>query len=263
MIIKRVTGVVTTLIIILSVLIFLPNPLSQKIKRVFILALKYPLTVSEISSKNLTGFLGYKNILRENRRLKKELELLKAKLTQLEEAQLENTRLYKVLDFKEKFPLETVACQVIGRDPSNWFNTIIINKGKNDGIKEGTIVLNFAGLVGRVIETHPAICKVMLITDPSSKVAAKIQRTRDEAVLEGVYKDLCRMKYLPLESKILEGDKVITSGHSQIYPEGLLIGEVVNISKDPSNLYKIALIRPEAELLKLEEVLCIKGKSSF
>lgn len=263
MVIKRITWVVTVLLITLSFLIFLPNLLFPKIKSFFILPFKYPLTVSEISSKNLIGFLGYKNIVQENRRLKKELGLLKAKITSLEEVRLENARFYKLLDFKERLPYETIVCQVIGRDPSNWFDTIIINKGKNNGIKDEAVVLSYAGLVGRVIEAGPSISKVMLITDPSSKIAARIQRTRDEAILEGMYNDLCRMKYLSLESKVLKGDKVITSKHSQIYPGGLLIGEVISIKEDVFGLYKIALIRPEVKLLKLEEILCIRNKKLF
>ncbi|MCK5306060.1 MAG: rod shape-determining protein MreC [Candidatus Omnitrophica bacterium] len=262
MIIKRITWIVCALIFI--AIVFLPNRVSNKIKNVFLSAFKYPLSASEVSSRNLAGLLEYKHILQSNSALRREVGLLKGRLTSFEEIRLENLRLQKLFEFKEKVLFDTVASRVIGRDTTNWFNTIIIDKGTNDGIREGAAVLSCSGLAGRVIEADGGVCRVMLLTDPVSRVAAKIQRTRDEALLEGVYKGLCRMKYLPLESKIMQGDKVVTSANSGLYPEGLLIGEVISISHDASSLYTIALVRPEAALMKLEEVLCVKEvKSSF
>ena len=262
MIIKRITWIICVSVFIATVL--LPNVVSNKIKNIFLSSFKYPLSVSEVSSKNLAGLLEYKHILESNSDLKREVDLLKGRITFFEEIQLENLRLQELLEFKEKVSFDTVASKVIGRDPTNWFNTVIIDKGTNDGIRENAAVLSYSGLAGRVIEADRGVCRVMLLTDPASRVAAQIQRTRDEALLEGVYKGLCRMKYLPLESKIMEGDKVVTSGNSGIYPEGLLIGKVISISQDASSLYTIALVRPEAALMRLEEVLCVKeAKSTF
>lgn len=262
-VIKKVTWAFGALAFILVILTLLPNPFSKKLNEITITLLKPPLELTESSSRDIISFLKYKNILYENRRLKEELGRLKIKVTLLEEAQLENKRLYKLLDFKKEAASDALPCRVIGRDSSNWFNSIILNKGRKDGIKEGDAVIGDGALAGKVIEVYAGVSKVILITDPSLKIAAKIQRTRDEGILEGIDKNLCRLKYLPLESKILVGDKVITSNRSQIYPEGLLMGEVISISQDASNLYKIALIRPEINLLNLEEALCIRGKKPY
>lgn len=263
MIIKKITWQLTILIILFFALIFLPNPLIEKIKGTLIIPIKYPLILTNDSSENVVNFFNYRNILKENKELKRKLDLLKREMTKIREAQLESERLHKLLDFKQKYPHKTVAAEVIGKDSSNWVQTIIINKGKKHNIKKGTVVLTYSGLIGKVIEAADSTSKIILITDPSLKVAAKIQRTRDEGIVEGAYKDLCRIKYLPLESKILKGDKVITSGFSQFFPPDLLIGRIISVDRDPSNLYQIAIIKPEVDLLKLEEVLCIEKKKSF
>jgi len=262
-IIKKITWRYVILLSLPIILIILPHSLTKKIKEILISPSIDIFKRASTSSDNIIHFLKIKEILNENRELKKRVSLLKKEVITLKEVQLENERLYKLLGFKRRHKFKTVACKIIGKDPSNWLQTIIVDKGKDNGIKEGDAVISYSGLVGKVIEVDNSISKILLITDPSLKVAARIQRTRDEGLVEGLYRNLCRMKYLPLEAKILKGDKVITSGFSQIFPEGILIGEVVEIDKDPSCLYQVAIIKPEVKVNKLEEVLCIQDAKSF
>lgn len=170
----------------------------------------------------------------------------------------ENIRLRKLLAFKESFSYELVPAQVIGRDPTNWFNTLLINRGSNSGIEKNMAVITPQGLVGRLMEVAPLWSRVLLILDQRSSVAALVQRSRVQGVVEGGWK-LCHMNYLGPEADIREGDLIVTSGlEGGFFPKGLLIGEVTRISQVHSGLLLSAEVEPQAEFAKLEEVLVIK-----
>lgn len=255
---RKYNWIIAALIFIFILVILLPDDLSTNFKLPFIYFSHFPLYVSDASSEDLVGLLQYRNLLNENKALKRRLAAVHNDMLSSEELRLENERLKKLLDYKERIDYAATAAHVIGKDPSNWRNTLIINKGSKDGIYEQAPVLYHGGLAGRVIKVYPDFSRVMLLTDLASRVAVKVQRTRDEGVLEGVYDGLCRLKYLPLDSKAIIGDSIITSVSSSIYPEGIYVGKIVSLDYDPSFTYKIAIVRPESNLINLEDILCLK-----
>jgi rod shape-determining protein MreC len=200
-------------------------------------------------------FAGYRE---EIRLLKGQTALLATKLEEARAVQEENQRLRELLDFRKIVPYSTAAAQVIGRDPSNWSNSLIIDKGANFGIKQNKAVLSTRGLVGRVVEVGRRSSKVMLMNDPNSKVGVLILRNRQGGILVGRPDGRCKMIYIALDSDVKKGDKVITAGFGGTFPKDILVGEVAGVGKEPGRLYKYAIIRPEQDLSKLEEVLCIK-----
>ncbi|HHY14258.1 MAG TPA: rod shape-determining protein MreC, partial [Thermoanaerobacterales bacterium] len=140
----------------------------------------------------------------ENRLLQDEISSLKNNSVMIEELQLENERLREMLNFKERsYYYDLEGAKVIGRNPSNWFETILIDKGKYNDIEVDMAVVTDKGLVGRIIETGDRWSKVLLIIDPKSSVSAMIQRTRDNGIIKGqiepTNKGYCEMVYLPLD----------------------------------------------------------------
>jgi rod shape-determining protein MreC len=109
-----------------------------------------------------------------------------------------------------------------------------------------------------VIEVGRYSSKVLLITDPSSKVGVVVQRNRQGGILTGRPDGLCKMIYIALDSDIAPGDRVITAGFGSIFPKGILIGTIVKVGKETGRLYKYAIVKPNQDLAKIEEVLCIK-----
>jgi len=201
----------------------------------------------------------------ENRLLQDEISSLKNNSVMIEELQLENERLREMLNFKERsYYYDLEGAKVIGRNPSNWFETILIDKGKYNDIEVDMAVVTDKGLVGRIIETGDRWSKVLLIIDPKSSVSAMIQRTRDNGIIKGqiepTNKGYCEMVYLPLDSNVLPGDLVISSGLGEIFPKGLVIGEVEEIEQQENELLKIAIIKPEVDFQRLEEVFIIIKK---
>ncbi|MFH1094141.1 MAG: rod shape-determining protein MreC [Candidatus Omnitrophota bacterium] len=191
--------------------------------------------------------------------MKKEIDELKFKLNQVNEAEHENARLRKILELKENEPYEFVVAQIIAKEPTNWLNSLIINKGQKQGIVINQPVMNFSNLVGKIIEVDPGTAKVLLISDANSRVVSLIQRTRVEGMLEGIGNGLCRLKYLPVNADVKLGDVVVSAGVGGVYPKGLIIGNIESIRIERGGIYKSGIVRPAEMLSGLEEVLCLKS----
>jgi len=153
-----------------------------------------------------------------------------------------------------------IFCRIIGRDPSHWSQTILLNKGQKQGIEIDMAVLGTEGLVGRVIAVEPHWSKVLLITDPDSKVGAILERSRETGLLVGTSRGLLTLEYLSTGADVREGDRVLTAGFGEIFPKGILIGEVVGFGIREETLLMYALVKPQEKLSQLEEVLCLKRK---
>ena len=204
------------------------------------------------------SILPFASLREENRVLRDRISLLNRKIDELKIASSDNDRLKDLLNFKKALAYTTIAAQVIGRDPSNWSNSLIIDRGLNNGISRNKAVLSIKGLVGRVLEVGKYSGKILLITDPNSKVGVMIQRNRQGGILVGRPDGLCRMIYISLDSDVAPGDKVITAGFGAIFPKDIFVGVVTRVDKEPGRLYKSAVIKPADDLSKLEEVLCIR-----
>jgi rod shape-determining protein MreC len=207
------------------------------------------------SAKSILPFASLKE---ENKILRERIDLLNRKIEELKIVSSDNDRLKELLNFRKTIPYTTISAQVIGRDPSNWSNSLIIDKGFNGGVRQNKAVLSTKGLVGRVLEVGRYSSKILLITDPNSKVGVMIQRNRQGGILIGTPDGRCRMIYIALDSDVAPGDKVITAGFGVIFPKDILVGEVVRVNKEPGRLYKSAVIKTAEDLSRLEEVMCIK-----
>ncbi len=202
--------------------------------------------------------IPFASLREDNRLLKDKVNLLTREMEEMKAVSEENQRLRALLDFIEIISYRTIPAQVIGRDPTNWANTLIIDKGLNNGVKYNKAVLSTKGLVGRVVEVGRRSSKILLITDTSSKVGVVIGRNRQGGILTGGTGDRCKMLYISLDSDVYTGDKVLTAGFGSVFPKGILVGEIAAVGKEPGRLYKYAIVKPAQDLSKLEEVLCIK-----
>lgn len=204
-----------------------------------------------------SGYLNLIHVRKENEALRREVEQLRGENHLLKEDGLLAERLQILLDYKKRSPLKLVAAGVIGREPSHWFNTVIINKGETDGLKVDMGVITPDGVVGKVIKTAPLYSQVLLMTDRNSAVAATVQRTRDEGIVQGVEQGSIRLKYLPHFSEVAIGDVVVTSGLEGSFAKGLKIGEIEKVEKKEHDLFVQIQVTPEVDFSKLEEVLVI------
>ena len=200
----------------------------------------------------------FASLREENRALRDKINFLSRKLDETKTLYDENERLKSLIDFRKTLPYTTIPAQVIGRDPTNWSNSVIIDKGFAGGIRQNKAVISTKGLVGRVVEVGKYSGRILLITDPNSKVGAIIQRNRQGGVLTGRPDGKCKMIYIALDADVSIGDKVITAGFGSIFPKDILIGEVVAVDREPGRLYKNATVKTSEDMSRLEEVLCIR-----
>ena len=221
-----------------------------KITTVPIRLLSYPI-------REIKKILYYHRTFDEYKRLKKERDVLTARLVGLEEVVRENTRLENLLKFKRELIYSSVVANVVGREPSFWNSSMMIDKGERDGIRPGMPVVNALGVVGKIVEAGRGTSKVILLTDPRFSVAALVQGPRESGLVSGTLQGVCRMRYLRPEAEIRVGDKVITSKLSSSFPEGLLIGEVMMMDDSPKRPTVECLVRPSVAFSQIEEVLVI------
>jgi len=197
------------------------------------------------------------SVSEENDRIKGELDRAIEKVTRIEEVELANQRLRQLLNFKQTAQLTVLPAEVISRDPSAWFKTMIIDKGRADGLRKGLPVVLPQGVAGQVVEVAERYAKIMLIIDRNSAVDALIQSNRARGVIKGFSADHCILEYVLRKHEVKVGDIVISSGLDGVYPKGLRIGEVEAVSNSETDIFKRITVRPYVDFEQLEEVLII------
>jgi rod shape-determining protein MreC len=194
----------------------------------------------------------------ENDQLKQRVQELQVELKQSEDLASENTRLRSLLQLKEQSKYKVLPARIIGRDPSVWFDSSIINQGSLNGVKLNMPVVTDGGLVGRVTAVAPLTAQVDLITRDKSGLGAVIGQIGESNALGVVTgsskKDLLEMKYVPGNVDVRVGQPVFTTGQDGIFPPGLKVGEIVNVVAGSATTPHIIQIRPAARLDTMQEV---------
>ncbi len=205
-------------------------------------------------------FSGYVDLVvvhTENQVLKEKVTRLEGEAVRSREAEAENTRLRALLDLKASLPYRLTAARIIGRNPTAGDRTLLIDKGSADGIATDMGVVSPEGIVGRIIRVQRSYAQVLLVTDRNSAVAAELEGSRDQGIVEGAEGGLARIRYLPISSDIRLGEGVVTSGLIGIFPKGMLIGRVARVERRESELFQSIEIVPQVDFGKLEAVLVI------
>ncbi len=191
----------------------------------------------------------------ENRELRQKLAETAQIKNRARELALENRRLKKLVNFTSSVDYSFVAAQVIARDPSPWFKTIMIDKGTKDGLSKGLPVVVSEGVVGQIIKVAEDYARILLIKDRNSAVDALLQNSRVRGVVKGDNSENCYFRYALRKDEIKTGEMIISSGFDQVYPKGLKIGRVVAVQKENSQLFQKVVVKTSVDFDKLEEVL--------
>lgn len=183
------------------------------------------------------------------------------KILEQDKVELERLRTLYELD-KRYADYPKIGAQVIGKDPGNWYNIFMINKGSDNGLQVNMVVLSGNGLVGHITDVGPNFAKVQTIITDTCNVSSKVMRTSDLCVVKGdqtLVSDaaFCRVDYLADDANIVVGDEIVTSHLSDIYPPGILLGTIMEIDDNPDGMTKSAILTPAVDFKHLEEVLVI------
>jgi rod shape-determining protein MreC len=195
---------------------------------------------------------------RRNAELEEALAQFQAELVELREIASDHQRLTDLLEYTAAVQnQETLAADVIGLDQSSVFRSITINRGTRDGVTIGMPVVTRQGLVGRVIQVSSTAARVMLVTETTSSVSARLQTSRAEGGVSGDPNGNLVMQMIPLDDTVREGDLVITSGLGGNFPPDIVIGQVTSVRPSDQGLSQEAQIRSLIDFDTLEFVLVI------
>lgn len=215
-------------------------------------------TVSSAVTGYFNSFANLRSAQSENDVLKQRVQELEVQIKQKEDLSAENERLKGLLDLKEKSQYKVLTARIIGRDPSVWFDSSIINRGSLDGVKLNMPIVTDGGLVGRVTAVSPLTAQVDLITYNKSKLGAVIGEVGNSnalGVISGTSKkDLLEMKYVPGSVEVKPGDAIYTTGQDGIYPAGLKIGDVVEVRSGSATVPHQIFVNPSGKLNSMQEV---------
>lgn len=193
--------------------------------------------------------------------LKAENDDLKAQVARLTEYEDEANTLTDLLQLRNQYSLDSTAARVIARSTDSWSSTITIDKGTTSGIQTGMPVMTSTGVVGQVSECGPTTATVRLITDESSGVSAKVQSSGAQGQLQGSADGTLHLNLIRTDQQVSTGDSVVTSGLGGVYPKGLPVGTVSNVTKSSGSLYYDITVEPLASVGSLEEVLVVTSLS--
>ncbi|HEX8283664.1 MAG TPA: rod shape-determining protein MreC [Pyrinomonadaceae bacterium] len=204
------------------------------------------------------GLADMRTAQAENEDLRRRLAEAENELREARQARDENERLKKLLDFTKDVTYQSIPARVVARDPSVWFNSLIINRGTTSGIDLDMPVVTPEGIVGRVVGVGPASAQVMLITDERSAAGAVVgQLGQSNAIgsVRGYGKNgLLEMRYVSGLETVNVGDYVVTTGQDRIYPQGLSVGKVVEVVPGSATTPHTIRVKPGARLDSLQEV---------
>lgn len=220
--------------------------------------LSYPYDVLNNFTANVNmTFQEVLNAFDENKRLKKELTAALIEKQRYGEMLQENKRLKELLSLKEHLHNYVTTAKVIARGYDRLLNTMILDKGKDSGIKKNMAVITTKGLVGKIYSVKDNFSEVLLLRDPNFSVAVRLQASRHEGVIAGTGHKYSALKYIPPEETIEKGEVAITSGLDGIFPPGLPVGVVTNVRKEGIEFFQDIKIMPFQTDAKIEEVVIL------
>jgi rod shape-determining protein MreC len=201
-----------------------------------------------------------RELAKQNEELRADNVALRRQANAFAEIGRENLRLRQLVSLKERADSRTMGARVIGRDTSNWWKSIQIDRGTQDGLRENMPVVNADGLIGKTISVTRGEARVLLLTDPNCKVSALLQDSREPGIISGSENALgmephCLMTFVDRRTRVKDGEFVITSGLGGIFPKGILIGTAVRARLNPqTGMYQDVDVRPSVDFHRLEEV---------
>jgi len=181
----------------------------------------------------------------------------------IEALQRRNSHLEMLLEERAQVRYDHVLASIVGKDPQNFYQSFIIDKGRRDGVAARMPVVAYEdgklGIVGQVVTTTPSASLVVTIRSLRSYVGAILETSRYYGLIRGngiaVH---CLVEYIDIDAPARDGDSVLTSGQSDIYPPGLSIGKLTNVSRNRGQFFLRAELLPTVNFSRLENVYVIK-----
>jgi rod shape-determining protein MreC len=210
------------------------------------------------------GVLHGRRLREENRRLRQQIDRLRALEMTQEELRQENERLRRLLRFAQAEKTRALVARVLAIQPSAYFHTLIVGCGQAEGVRPRMVAITDKGLVGLVYMVTRHSAHILLLTDPNASVGARVQRAESRAVgiCRGRGEDYLVLTFLSKDADVRLGDVVVTSGLGGVYPAGIPIGIVEQVMEQRQAGMREALVKPFVDVTRVEEVLLTRAEAS-
>lgn len=175
---------------------------------------------------------------------------------------VENTRLKKMLDFKRNSEIDLIPAKVINMGMSSNLLSMIVDVGSDEGISKNNPVVTPAGVIGKISNVNSNSSIVQLISDPDFRIGVRFLPSGATGILRWSYNNICDVREVYKNSIINVGDRVVTSGLSDIFPSGLFVGKVSSVIDDRSQFQKIVSVQIEENLSSIVHVFVIIAENS-
>ena len=208
--------------------------------------------VSLSTTKLKDKYVALLNLQEENDQLRLELAKVREQLDEYSAAYSRNRFLETALEFKEQNSFPKRMARVVGKDPSFWFQTLIVDRGENDGVVTGMVARTSQGVVGQVAQVSDNYSKILLANAPSSAIDAIVQNSRVRGILKGAGEQGYILHYVLKNAEVKVGDKIVTAGIGGVFPSGITLGTVSKVHAKRRGMFLDIVVEPAVDFARLE-----------
>ncbi len=207
-------------------------------------------------------FVTHSSLREENASLTRDNYANEARLQQLEALRAENTQLRALLELRGQTGIEFVAAEVLYAARDLFTRKVVVDRGSRDDVRAGQAVVDNRGVVGQVTRVYPWLAEVTLITDKGQFVPVQNLRNGLRAIISGTGNDgTLDLRFIPLNADFENGDELVTSGIDGIYPPGLPVARVMQIERNPAQIFARITCAPLSGVSSHAHVLIVRADS--
>jgi rod shape-determining protein MreC len=199
-------------------------------------------------------YIALLDVREDNKRLNALVEKYMQELSERREGYQKYKHYEELLAFKQQEGFGLITARVVGKDPDFWFQTIVVDRGTEDDVVEGMVVLSPRGVVGQVVHTSDNFSKILLANGPSSAIDAMVQKNRVRGILKGAGEKGFVLQYVLKNADVSEGDFIVTAGIGGIFPSGIPLGQVSAVRILERGMFQEIEVEPSVDFQKLEVV---------
>jgi len=197
-------------------------------------------------------YIALVNLEQQNEQQRQKIAKLQEQLDEYSSAYARNRFLETALEFKQQNTFPKCMARVVGKDPSFWFQTLIVDRGQNDGVVTGMVARTSQGVVGQVVQVSDNYSKILLANAPSSAIDAIVQNSRVRGILKGAGEQGYILHYVLKNAEVKEGDKIVTAGIGGVFPSGITLGTVSKVHSKHRGMFLDIVVKPAVDFSRLE-----------
>lgn len=210
------------------------------------------------------NYIDLVNVRETNKLLRVEIARQNEIIGRYREGYTRYIQLQKQLEFKKSIePPHTVSARIVGKDPSFWFKTIIVDRGLSDGVTEGMVALSSEGVVGQVVHSSDNYSKILLANAPSSAIDAKVQKSGVRGILKGSGEKGYTLHYVLKNVDVEVGDDIVTTGVSGVFKIGIPLGKVSAVRKKRRGMFLEIEVKPSVDFQRLQMVIISVSEKQY